>query len=1090
MKSISTKFIAVVGVFAVAFSGLVFLQTWFSTRGTMREMAERDGALALEFDLAIRNYVGEEIRPRVEQLIGESEFVPEIMSSTFVARSVFDDVREEFPDYVLKFSSDDPRNPANMAGPEEMRVLEYFRDNPAATKWVGKVHIDGKEYLAQFCPRRMKESCLRCHGLPEDAPASLLARYGEDAGFHRSVDDVVATDTVAIPMERMNAALASQTAKQLAAVAVGIALLFGAIFLVFDRVVSRRLGAIAGHFQQAAEQDSDALVAEIEVSGTDEIGVLESSFNAMASRMKALHSSLEQRVRERTAELARSKEEYLAVTNLTGDIIVKVDKEGKWTFLNDGACKFWGGTRESLLGSSFADYLHSADTEKTGAAVEDMIRTRQPIEGLRNRQKTPQGWRAIEWNCVPIHDKAGEYVGVQATGRDITDRSRTEEALQESEKKLRTLFEASGDAVMLLDEKGFFDCNRATLHIFGCGSREEFCGKHPADLSPPRQPCGTDSMTAANERIVTAMKEGCNRFEWMHQRMDGTVFPAEVSLNSLVLGGEKVLQAVVRDVTDRKRAEERYRLLAEKASDVIWTSDLELNCGFVSPSIERLCGFNAEEALSRGILGVLTSSSANMVMQTLGDTLRQAEENPDIVTRPVMLEVEYNCKDGSTVWAEVNTSFLLGEDGAPVGLVGIARDISVRRAAEAELARAKDAAEAANKSKTEFLANMSHEIRTPMTAILGFSDVLLANLDNEESRSAADTIRRNGEYLLELINDILDLSKIEDGGLELERTGCSPVRIVADVASLMRVRAEAKSLPLAIEYLGAIPESIQCDPTRLRQILINLLGNAVKFTETGSVRLVTRLVEHDGTPRLRFDVIDTGIGMTEPQAARIFRPFTQADSSTNRKYGGTGLGLTICRRLAEMLGGDITFTSAPCEGSTFSLTVDVGPLDGIRMLDDPGEVQTGREGKAESAAPTVEINGRILLAEDGPDNQRLISFLLKKAGAAVALAENGKIAVETALAAQRDGAQFDLILMDMQMPLMDGYEATRQLRKAGFSGPIVALTANAMVGDEEKCRQAGCDDYLTKPIDRDMFLPLVATYANAHLSTQSPSLLK
>jgi len=408
-----------------------------------------------------------------------------------------------------------------------------------------------------------------------------------------------------------------------------------------------------------------------------------------------------------------------------------------------------------------------------------------------------------------------------------------------------------------------------------------------------------------------------------------------------------------------------------------------------------------------------------------------------------------------------------------------------------DLERARIAAEAATKSRSEFLANMSHEIRTPMTAILGFTDVLLGEegLDRAppERVQALETIQRNAQYLLSLINDILDLSKIEAGKLDVERTTCSPVEVLADVASLMRVRARAKNIPLTLEYSGPIPAQIQSDSIRLRQILINLVGNAIKFTETGGVRVAACLVQSLGEPpRLRFDVIDTGIGMTPEQLTRLFLPFTQADSSTTKRFGGTGLGLTISKRLAVMLGGDVTVISTRGKGSTFSVTVETGPLDGVAMLEDPAEAATRRK-PPPGTALCVKLDGRILLAEDGPDNQRLIAFLLKKAGAEVTLAENGQIALERALAARDQGNPFDVILMDMQMPVMDGYTATERLRGAGYDRPIVALTAHAMEGDEQKCRAAGCDGYATKPIDQAELLRTIAGYLTGSTEAGAPA---
>ena len=388
-------------------------------------------------------------------------------------------------------------------------------------------------------------------------------------------------------------------------------------------------------------------------------------------------------------------------------------------------------------------------------------------------------------------------------------------------------------------------------------------------------------------------------------------------------------------------------------------------------------------------------------------------------------------------------------------------------------------AKVACEAKSEFLANMSHEIRTPLTAILGYSDILGANLEKPEDIESIEIIRRNSKHLLELINDILDLSKIESRKLELERIAFSPASVVDDVKSLMRMRAEARGLSLEIEYVGGIPERIQSDPIRLRQILINLVGNAIKFTETGSVRLVTRLEQGTAMlPRLQFDVIDTGIGMTQEQASKLFEPFTQADASTTRKFGGTGLGLAISKRLVERLGGDIMISTSAGKGSTFSVRIETGRLDNVSMLEHVTEAmaESKRNTKA-PAAPAVSLDYRLLLAEDGADNQRLISFVLKKAGADVTVAENGLIAHDKALAAREAGEPFHVILMDMQMPVMDGYTATRKLRDADYAGPIIALTANAMAGDEAKCVEAGCDGYATKPIDRPKLIAMIALYA-------------
>jgi signal transduction histidine kinase/ActR/RegA family two-component response regulator len=405
---------------------------------------------------------------------------------------------------------------------------------------------------------------------------------------------------------------------------------------------------------------------------------------------------------------------------------------------------------------------------------------------------------------------------------------------------------------------------------------------------------------------------------------------------------------------------------------------------------------------------------------------------------------------------------------------------------------ANEAVETATRAKSTFLANMSHEIRTPMTAVLGFAENLLDPQLAESDRSEAiQAIRRNADHLLGVINDILDVSKIEANRLDIESVECSPCAILGEVASMMRTRAKGKGLQFALEYVGPMPSVVRTDPTRLRQILVNLVGNAIKFTETGGVRLVARCIPEHYSPEggnagtIQLDVIDTGIGMTAEEIGRLFQPFSQADASVTRRFGGTGLGLTISRKLCELLHGSISIESQAGRGSLFRVIIPVGSLDGVPMIQWPDELAVAGPAPSTPASKQLLTKTRVLLAEDGPDNQRLLAFVLRKAGADVSLADNGQIAIETALAARDRGEPFSVVLMDMQMPVMDGYTAVGLLRRRGYKGPIVALTANAMSGDREKCLNIGCDDYLTKPVQREKLVQSVSNLISS--STGAPT---
>ncbi len=439
-------------------------------------------------------------------------------------------------------------------------------------------------------------------------------------------------------------------------------------------------------------------------------------------------------------------------------------------------------------------------------------------------------------------------------------------------------------------------------------------------------------------------------------------------------------------------------------------------------------------------------------------------------------------KDGGLFWVDMTVGPIRDAAGQIVGYIGVGIDITDNKRNERELVEARDAASAASRAKSEFLASMSHEIRTPLTAILGFADMLRedasAGASAAQRSEALDTIRSAGRHLLAIINDVLDLSKIEAGKVTVEQIEAPVLGILREVEELMRSRAASKGVALEVRLGTPLPERVMSDPTRLRQILMNLVGNAVKFTQAGRVTVSARAEEPitlGGAPRLLIDVEDTGPGLTLEQERRLFAPFSQGDGTVTRQFGGTGLGLTICRRLAALMGGSVALArTEPGRGSCFRLELPMIAAPGAAMTTALGALAPVSE--AAAAPAQVRLSGRILLAEDGPDNQRLIGTFLRRAGAEVAVAANGRVALEMIEQGAAAGTPYDLLVTDMQMPEMDGYTLARTLRQRGSKLSIVALTAHAMTDDRAKCAEAGCDDYASKPIDRHALLATCARW--------------
>ncbi len=677
----------------------------------------------------------------------------------------------------------------------------------------------------------------------------------------------------------------------------------------------------------------------------------------------------------------------------------------------------------------------------------------------------------LEWKSRP----SAVLIQSLTRGANVVDRADAIQALQQ--------YHAALDAAAIVaftDAAGrITHANNQFCEISGY-SREELIGANHRIVNSGHHPRAFwIDMWRTISRGEIWHAEVCNRAK------NGRLYWVDTTIVPMRDAHGRIHQhvAIRSDITLRKEMEATQRLQERKIRAVFDQSFQFI--GLLDPTGRivdanrtalEFAGVKPQDVVGKNFWDTPWWSHSAELQEQLKDAIRRVAKGES-----VRFEAAHPSRDGSMATVDFSMKPVFDEKGQVVWLIPEGRDITELRRGKEELRVAKEAAEAANHTKSEFLANMSHEIRTPMTAILGFAELLMneAEIDSDPTlrMDAARTIHRNGEHLLGIINDILDLSKIESGKFTLEELPTSLLTVIEDVLALMRVRAAAKGIKLGVVFETDLPESISTDPLRLRQILVNLVGNAIKFTEVGGVQVVVRYLAL-AIPRLEIDVIDSGIGMSPTELQRLFQPFNQGDSSLTRKFGGTGLGLTISRRLAEMLQGELfVVETAPGQGTRFRLVLQFEPFLATGVVDAMSLSSTHIAAPKMPARPAESLVGkRILLAEDGPDNQRLLRFVLKKSGAEVTIAENGKLAIDEALRAETEQRPYDLILMDMQMPVMDGYEAVAVLRSHGYQRTIIALTAHAMTGDREKCLEAGCDDYLTKPIDREGLVAFVGRF--------------
>lgn len=818
--------------------------------------------------------------------------------------------------------------------------------------------------------------------------------------------------------------------------------------------------------------------------------------------------------------------ELAAIIESTQDAVVAVNLAGVVTSWNRGAEEVFRFSPREIVGRS-VDNLIPADRFHERQQVFERLKQGESFIQIETERLRKDGSRvSVSLSISPIKSKSGRIVGVATISRDITDRLRAERQLARRTAQIEMLLDSTAEGIYGIDPEGRCTfANVACARLLGYASPVEFIGRdmhHLIHHGPEDSHCETTQCSA-----FRAFHEGHHVHvdDQKLWRQNGTSFAAEFWSHPIVDDREIVGSVVTfLDITERKKLANVEHKFQEKLKNLVHrrTDELERQTAELqekNAALDQLKGY-LEGVLQAGLRTAMIAvgKEGTVTLFNSGAERITGYRSVEIVdkTTPMLWHLEsevearareleeegygpvsgfetfikkavvegydenewtFVCKNGTHRRVLLNVTALRSK-GEVVGYLGVGVDITERKRNEEALIQATRAAQAASHAKSEFLANMSHEIRTPLNAVIGLTEAVLRSDIEREHREHLETVLNSAESLLSVINDILDFSKIEAGKLDLERIPFHVRSTMQDTLKTLELRAAEKDLKLTHDVHRTVPDILVGDPGRLRQILTNLTSNAIKFTDQGNVALRVTSHRQAHESLLKFEVEDSGVGISPADLERLFAPFEQADSSITRKHGGTGLGLSICRQLVDLMGGRIEAESTPGKGTTFRFEIP------FELPDDtvPMTLSAPPSDSGVFAQPSRPL--KILLAEDSIPNQKVVKAMLSKTQHQLDIANNGREAVR--LYEQANGS-YDIIFMDVQMPEMDGFSASAAIRKYErehqITTPIVAMTAHALQGDRELCLARGMDDYLSKPIRRQELFRMLETFGEPISST-------